>query len=140
MSDRTNHRRVLCFAVSGVLLGGCASNEPAKTDTKSEAKTDGKTDGKTDTKQPEVPKFAINPGPDERKGNVEPPKPEPTTAVAPEPPPPGPEPDYVNEGPVKEPPEPTKAEPEKRVNTGPVKEPPPPEPKPIIKVNPGPEG
>jgi hypothetical protein len=144
MSDRSNHRRVLHFAVTGVLLGaaGCTGNEPAKGETKPEAKKqtpEAKPEGE---KKPEM-EFAPNPGPNERNGV--PPEVAPTTAV--KEPPPVEEPleeDHVNERPVKEP-EPlpaTKAEPEKRVNTGPVKPPEPklPEAKPLIKVNPGPEG
>jgi hypothetical protein len=134
MSDRTNHRRVLHFAVTGVLLGavGCTGNEPPKGE------------AKPVEKEPEM-EFAPNPGPNERNGL--PPEVAPTTAVK-EPPPvedidvnegpvkePPVEEDHVNEGPVKEPEPAPKPVIEKRVNTGPVKEP---EPKPQIKVNPGP--
>jgi hypothetical protein len=151
MSDRTNHRRVLHFAVTGVLLGGavgCASNEP-KGDAKAEQKP--KTEQKTlppQTKQPEELKFAPNPGPNELEGKQ--PEVAPTTAVKPDPvvddievnegPVKEPEPDHVNVGPEPEPkpepkPEPEgKAAPEKRVNPGPVEE-----LKPPLKVNPGPE-
>jgi protein TonB len=145
MSDRANHRRVLHFAVTGVLLGavGCTSNEPPKGDAKPEQKTKAI---EPQTKEPDpIREFAPNPGPNELERI--PPQPEvaPTTAVKPEPEPePEPE-DIVNEGPVKEPvpvginegpqkePEP-KPEP-KRVNTGPIEK-----PRPPIKVNPGPEG
>jgi hypothetical protein len=146
MSDRTNHRRVLHFAVTGVLLGGavgCESNEPAKADTKAKTETKGVEQPKPEP-EPEV-KFAPNPGPNELKG-IQPPEVAPTTAV----PPPEPiEDDHVNEGPVDEPepvginegpkpePKPNPKLEEKRVNTQPVKEPLP-EPKPQIKVNPGP--
>lgn len=157
MSDRTNHRRVLCFAVTGVLLGtgGCAGSEPAKSDAKGEAKTEAKPDAKP--AEPEV-KLAPNPGPNERDG-VPVPEVAPTTAVKePVPPPDAPEiePDHVNEGPVEppdvvapvhanegpvEPPVPDKAPPEKHVNTRKVAEPPKePVKAPPIKVNPGPEG
>ncbi len=147
MSDRTNHRRVLHFAVTGVLLGGaagCTSNEQPKTEVEAKVKGEPKT---LEPREPEPEmKFAPNPGPNERDG-LEHPEVAPTTAVKPEPEPvPEPE-DIVNEGPVKEPvpvginegpqkepvPKP-KPEP-KRVNTGPIEE-----TKPPIKVNPGPEG
>jgi len=148
MSDRTNHRRVLCFAVTGVLLGtgGCAGSEPAKSDAKGEAKTEAKPDAKPDAKPPEPEmKFAPNPGPNERDG-VPVPEVAPTTAVKEPVPPPdeGPIQDHVNEGPVKEPPAepveppvPDEAPLEKRVNTQKELEPP---KAPPIKVNPGPEG
>jgi hypothetical protein len=138
MSDRTNHRRVLHFAVTGMLLGGaagCDGKEPAK-DAKGEAK--GEADAKAEAKPQPVPEpgFAPNPGPNERNGVQ--PEVAPTTAVK-EPTPVEPvepvEEDHVNEGPVEEPVVPPK--PEKRVNPGPVKAPVKPQP---IKVNPGPEG
>src|SRR4029078_4857190 len=50
MTAHGNHRRVLHFAVTGVLLGGavgCASNEPAKND-----KAEQKHKVETTTKQP----------------------------------------------------------------------------------------
>jgi hypothetical protein len=137
MSDRTNHRRVLHFAVTGVLLGGamgCTSNEP-KGDAKAEQKP--KAEPKTiepPKHAPEELKFAPNPGPNELEGKQ--PEVAPTTAVKPEP---VVEDIDVNEGPVKEPEPEPKPVPEKRVNPGPVREPPP-EIKPPIKVNPGPEG
>lgn len=162
MNDRTNHRRVLHFAVSGMLLGGavgCTSNEPAK-DAKGESKTDAKEPpGRVIVNQdpvvppepePEVREFAPNPGPNER-GGVVPPVVAPTTAVTPVAPPDEPIPDepipdepiqdeYVNERPVEEPtpvvrPQPDRKLIDKRVNTQRV-----PDPVPApIKVNPGPE-
>lgn len=161
MSDRTNHRRVLHFAVSGMLLGGtvgCTSNEPAKDakDAKGESKTDAKEPpGRVIVNQdpvappkpePEVREFAPNPGPNERGGVVPPPVVAPTTAVTPVAPPDQPIPDepiqheYVNERPVEEPtpvvrPQPDRVPTDKRVNTQRV-----PDPVPApIKVNPGPE-
>jgi hypothetical protein len=153
MSDRTNHRRVLHFAVTGVLLGGavgCTGNERPGDDAKTNS---GPTKVEPQTKQPEPEvKFAPNPGPNELEGKQ--PEVAPTTAV----PPPEPiEEDHVNEGPVEEPLEPPETklsppginegpqrEPEpkpepKRVNTQRVREPSP-EPKPPvkIKVNSGP--
>lgn len=153
MSDRTNHRRVLHFAVSGMLLGGavgCESNAPAK-DAKGESKTDAKEPpGPVIVNQdpvvppepkPEVREFAPNPGPNELKGVVSPPVVAPTTAVPPVAPPDEPiQDEHVNERPVADPtpvePLPDRALPEKRVNTQRV-----PDPVPApIKVNPGPEG
>lgn len=142
MIDRSNHRRVLHFAVTGVLLGvaGCTSNEPAKGEAKPAVKETSTPEAKPDGgKKPEM-EFAPNPGPNERNGI--PPEVAPTTAVK-EPQPPI-EVEAINEGPQAEPigvnegPKPApKPEPEKRVNTGPVEAP---EPKPErIKVNPGPE-
>jgi hypothetical protein len=150
MTDRTNHRRVLHFAVTGMLLGGaasCTSNEPAKAPRGSDVKTNPRPVPEP-VPEPEpdpIREFAPNPGPNELEGKQ--PEVAPTTAVVepkPEPLPP-PEEDHVNEGPVKEPEPLPKLEPKpdtspKRVNTGPVKAPEPkPEPAPI-KVNPGPEG
>jgi hypothetical protein len=74
MSDRTNHRRALCFAVTGVLLGGagCTSNEPAKTEIKPETKAKqpepvgvGANEGPVEAPPPEpVPLKRVNPGPE----------------------------------------------------------------------------
>lgn len=151
MSDRTNHRRVLHFAVTGVLLGGtvgCASNEPAKADTKTDPKeskgrvivNQDPVDPPEPEPKPEVREFAPNPGPNELEGVV-PPVVAPTTAAPPVDPPAEPiQDEYVNERPVADPtpvePLPDRALPEKRVNTQRV-----PDPAPApIKVNPGPEG
>lgn len=154
MSDRTNHRRVLHFAVTGMLLGGtvgCASNEPAKADGKTDPNESKESKGRVIVNQdpvdqpepkPEVREFAPNPGPNELKEVVSPPVVAPTTAVPPVAPPVEPiQDEYVNERPVEEPtpvvrPLPDRALPEKRVNTQRV-----PDPVPApIKVNPGPEG
>ena len=151
MSDRTNHRRVLHFAVTGMLLGGtvgCASNEPAKADGKTDSKESKDSKGRVIVNQdpvdppepepkPEVREFAPNPGPNEIKGIVPPPVVAPTTAAPPDEPI---QPEYVNERPVADPtpvePLPDRALPDKRVNTQRV-----PDPVPApIKVNPGPEG
>jgi type IV secretory pathway VirB10-like protein len=138
MSSQANHRRVLHFAVTSVLLGAvsCTGNEPVKAETKPEVKTQTPETKLEAEKKPEM-EFAPNPGPNERDGI--PPEVAPTTAVK-EPPPLPPdviEVEAINEGPQPEP----APEPEKRVNPGPVKAPEPPDPKvQPIRVNPGPKG